>query len=103
VVSVKGGEHVGVGMVRDLHSVMARERAPIGVLLSRSPPSAPMLREAAAVGRFHSEAMGRSYARLQILTIDELFGGKRPDIPLIDPVSFRPTAREGGSGQAQLL
>lgn len=103
VVSVKSGGNVGVNMVRDLHSVMERERAPIGVLLSRTRPSAPMLREAAAVGRFHSEAMGRSYARLQILTIDELFGGKRPDIPLIDPAAFRPTARETNAGQPQLL
>lgn len=104
LVSVKSGEHVGVKAVRDLHSAMEREKAPIGVIVSRSPPSAPMLREAAAVGRFHSEATGRSYARMQILTVDELFDGRRPDIPLVDPtVAFRSAPRESGTAQARLL
>ena len=104
LVSVKGGEHVGVKVVRDLHSVMEREKAPIGVIVSRSLPSAPMLREAAAVGRFHSEATGRSYARMQILTVDELFQGRRPDIPLVDPTAaFRSAPREALPPQAQLL
>ncbi len=104
LVSVKGGEHVGVKMVRELHSVMERERAPIGVMVSRCAPSAPMLREAAAVGRFHCEATGRSYARLQILTVDDLFDGKRPDIPLVDPAAaFRTAAREDAPAQPAML
>jgi DNA modification methylase len=104
LVSVKSGEHVGVKAVRELHSVMERERAPIGVILSRTAPSAPMLREAASVGRFHCEAMGRSYARLQILTVDELFAGRRPDIPLVDPfAAFRTAAREATGEQTRLL
>ena len=62
-----------------------------------------MLREAASVGRFHSEATGRSYARMQILTVDELFDGRRPDIPLVDPAAaFRSAPREA-EVQAQLL
>ncbi len=104
IVSVKGGEHVGVGMVRDLHSVMEREKAPIGVIVSRSSPSAPMLREAAAVGRFRSEATGKSYARLQILTVEELFRGRRPDIPLVDTgAAFRNAPREVTAAQEELF
>ncbi|MEG3180895.1 hypothetical protein [Sphingomonas sp. LT1P40] len=91
-------------MVRDLHSVMEREKAPIGVIVSRSQPSGPMLREAAAVGRFHSEATGKSYARLQILTVDELFCGRRPDIPLIDSgAAFRNAPREATEAQEKLF
>ncbi|WP_331710287.1 DNA methyltransferase, partial [Sphingomonas sp. CCH9-H8] len=102
LVSVKSGERVGV--VRDLHSAMERERAPIGVILTRCPPSAPMLREAAAVGRFHSEATGRSYARMQILTVDELFRGRRPDIPLVDhAAAFRTAPRERVGGEQAVL
>ena len=104
VVSVKSGERVGVGVVRDLHSAMERERAPIGVILTRCPPSAPMLREAAAVGRFHSEATGRSYARMQILTVEELFRGRRPDIPLVDhAAAFRTAPRERVGGEQAVL
>lgn len=105
LVSVKGGERVGVGAVRDLHSAMERERAPIGVIVTRTAPSAPMLREAAAVGRFHCDATGRSYARMQILTVEDLFNGRRPDIPLVDhAAAFRAAPRERvGEGQAVLI
>ena len=95
IVSVKGGENVGVQMIRELHSTMERERAPIGIFITRALPSGPMEREAAAVGRFHADATGRSYPRLQILTLAELFQGKRPDIPFVDPTAaFRRAPRE---------
>jgi site-specific DNA-methyltransferase (adenine-specific) len=91
-------------MIRDLHSVMERERAPIGVFLTKALPSGPMEREAAAVGRFHSDATGRSYPRLQIITLAELFAGKKPDIPFVDPAAaFRRAAREEGGRQGSLL
>jgi site-specific DNA-methyltransferase (adenine-specific) len=104
IVSVKGGDSVGVQMIRDLHSTMEREKAPIGVFITKSLPSGPMEREAAAVGRFHSETTGKSYARLQILTLVDLFKGKRPDIPYVDPgAAFRQAPREDGTKQASLF
>ena len=63
-----------------------------------------MEREKAAVGRFHAEATGKSYPRLQILTLAELFAGKRPDIPWVDPnAAFRRAGREDTGQQQQLL
>ncbi|URW77001.1 restriction endonuclease [Sphingomonas donggukensis] len=104
LVSVKGGDHVGVPMIRDLHSAMERDRAPIGVFITKRNPTTPMTREAAAVGRFHSEAAGRSYQRLQILTLEDLFGGRRPDLPFVDPgAAFRRTSREALASQGRLL
>ena len=104
LVSVKGGEHVGVPMIRELHSAMERDRAPIGVFITRRRPTGPMLREAAAVGRYHAVATGRSYPKLQILTVSELFDGRRPDIPFVDPnAAFRRAGRETTAKQAQLL
>lgn len=104
LVSVKGGENVGVQMIRDLHSAMEREKAPIGVFLTRALPTSAMEREAAAVGRFHAEATGKSYARLQILTLAELFRGVRPDIPYVDATAaFRRAAREDTAKQGSLL
>ena len=103
IVSVKGGDNVGVQMIRDLHSAMEREKAPIGVFVTKALPSGPMLKEAAAVGRFHAEATGKSYPRLQILTLAELFAGKRPDIPWVDPnAGFRRAGREDAGQQRQL-
>ncbi|MES2337350.1 MAG: DNA methyltransferase [Pseudomonadota bacterium] len=104
LVSVKGGENVGVQMIRDLHSAMEREKAPIGVFLTKALPTGAMEREAAAVGRFHSEATGRSYPRLQIITLAELFRGRKPDIPYVDPgAAFRRAGREDSATQATLL
>lgn len=95
LVSVKGGDNVGVNMIRDLHSAMEREKAPIGVFITKALPSSVMEKEAAAVGRFHSELTGKSYARLQIITLAELFQGKRPDIPYVDTAAaFKRAARE---------
>lgn len=104
IVSVKGGDNVGVQMIRDLHSAMEREKAPIGVFITKALPSGPMEKEAAAVGRFHSEATGKSYPRLQIITLAELFQGKRPDIPYVDPsAAFKKAGREDTSRQERLL
>ena len=103
IVSVKGGANVGVTMIRDLHSAMEREKAPIGVFITTTLPTKPMMIEAAAVGRFE-DAWGRTYPRLQILTLAELFQGKKPDIPFVDPsVAFKRAGRETTERQEQLL
>lgn len=105
IVSVKGGTNVGVGMIRDLHSAMEREKAPIGVFITLANPTTAMEKEAAAVGRFHSEATGKSYPKLQILTLPELIQqGKKPDIPFVDAsVAFKKAGREDTTKQGSLL
>jgi site-specific DNA-methyltransferase (adenine-specific) len=103
LVSVKGGNNVSVTMIRDLHSAMEREKAPIGVFISAVPPTRPMETEAAAVGRFESEATGRTYPRLQIITLADLFKGKKPDIPYVDAASIKRAAREDTARQDRLL
>ena len=103
LVSVKGGRNVGVQMIRDLHSAMEREKAPIGIFITLALPSKPMLTEAAAVGRFHAEATGKSYPRLQILTLAELFQGKKADIPFVDSTVLKSAAREDMSKQGKLI
>jgi site-specific DNA-methyltransferase (adenine-specific) len=100
--SVKGGGNVSVNMIRDLHSAMEREKAPIGVFITAALPTRPMETEAAAVGRFEDE-WGRTYPRLQIITLAELFQGRKPDIPFVDPASVKRAKREDTSHQGSLL
>ncbi len=100
LVSVKGGGNLSVTMIRDLHSAMEREKAPIGVFICAGLPTRPMETEAAAVGRFE-DAWGRTYPRLQIITLAELFQGKKPDIPFVDPASVKRAKREDGSAGKQ--
>ena len=103
LVSVKGGKNVSVTMIRDLHSAMEREKAPMGVFLCAGEPTAPMRTEAAAVGLFESEATGKKYPRLQILSLADLFAGKRPDIPWVDGTVLKSAKREDMSSQGSLL
>ncbi|KTT70109.1 DNA methyltransferase [Sphingomonas endophytica] len=104
LVSVKGGDHVGVPMIRDLHSAMVREKATAAVFVTKALPTKPMEKEAAAAGRFTAPATGKSYPRLQIITLAELFAGRRPDLPYIDPsAAFRRAPRENGARQGSLL
>ncbi len=80
ILSVKAGQNVGVSMVRDLAGTVARENAEIGVLISMSVPTAPMIKEAASAG-FYTSPMGGKHAKVQILTIAELLDGKGIDYP----------------------
>ncbi|MEZ5749893.1 MAG: DNA methyltransferase [Caenibius sp.] len=103
IVSVKGGKHVDVKMIRDLHSAMEREKAPFGVFICAALPTGPMEKEAAAVGVWENEYTGRTHPRLQILTLAELFAGKRPDIPWVDASVLKAAKREDQSKQGKLL
>ncbi|OFW62605.1 MAG: hypothetical protein A2Y74_08370 [Actinobacteria bacterium RBG_13_63_9] len=103
IVSVKGGEHVGVGMVRDLKGVLDREKEPIGVLLTLAPPTKEMVTEAAASGFYENDFWGRKFARVQILTVEEMLAGKRPDMPWGKaPFAKAPTEKEKSQQEALL-
>jgi site-specific DNA-methyltransferase (adenine-specific) len=80
VVQVKSGK-VSVKDIRDLSHVVERENAVFGVFLTLEKPSREMKTEAAGKGLYRSLMFGREFMRIQILTIEELFDGKRPDIP----------------------
>lgn len=100
IVSVKGGEHVGVPMIRDLAHVVDREKARIGVFITLGEPTGPMLKEAVKAG-FYETPYGK-YPKLQILTIAQMFEGKQPDIPLVDPTFFKKAPKEVAESQDDL-
>ncbi len=101
IVSVKGGDNVSVPMVRDLKGVMDREKAPIAVFLTLTPPTRPMETEAASAGFY--ELGGRRYPRLQIITIEQALAGTKPAIPLVDTgAAFKRAARETSASQPKL-
>lgn len=95
VVSVKGGETVGVGAVRDLVAVLDRERghAELGILLCAALPTRAMEKEAAAAGFYTCEA--GTFPRIQIVTLAEIFQGRRPKLPFgWSGGTFKAAARE---------
>jgi len=80
IIEVKGGKYVPRD-IRALAAVLKRENAPLGVLLALQPPTKGMKREATTLGKWTLPGHDREYPVLQIVTIDELFEGKLPDLP----------------------
>jgi len=79
IFSVKAGQ-TGVAHLRDLEGVIQRENAEIGVLLLMKEPTRPMNKEAASAGFYESESWGK-FPKIQILTVEELLGGKKVEYP----------------------
>lgn len=96
IVSVKGGG-VGVKDIRELTAVVDRERAKIGVYISLEPHTGPMVQEAAGAGIFDGPT--GKVPKIQLFTIEELFAGKKPRIPLMER-GFKAAAREERNDQS---
>ncbi|HVY19631.1 MAG TPA: site-specific DNA-methyltransferase [Bauldia sp.] len=104
IIEVKGGERVGVDVIHKLKSVVDRENALVGLLISLNPPSREAEKEAAAAG-FAQIDMGTGTMRLrkiQILTVEQLLAGTRPELPLVDSTAFRRAKTENTSSQSEL-
>jgi site-specific DNA-methyltransferase (adenine-specific) len=102
IVSVKGGGNVNVAMVRDLGHVVEREKAKVGVFITLAEATAPMKTEAIKVGFYESPLHGK-FPKIQILTVAELFAGKRPQIPFVDSSAFKAAPKEDTSKQGKLF
>jgi site-specific DNA-methyltransferase (adenine-specific) len=98
IVSVKGGG-VGVKDIRELIAVVDRERAKIGIYISLEPHTEPMTKEAAGAGLYDGPT--GKVPKIQLFTIDELFAGKQPKIPLMER-GFKAAAREERDDQSEL-
>jgi DNA modification methylase len=101
IVSVKGGDNVGVTMVRDLGHVIDREKAKVGVFITLTEPTKPMLIEAVKAG-YYVTNHGK-FPKIQILTIADLFAGRKPQLPWVDPASFRKAVEEVKAKQVSLF
>jgi site-specific DNA-methyltransferase (adenine-specific) len=95
IVSVKAGENVGVSMIRDLKGVIEREKAGIGVFLTLTEPTKPMVTEAASAG-LHEEPGFAPVPRLQIVTIEQAMAlrERAVHLPARRGDTFKQAARE---------
>jgi hypothetical protein len=101
IVSVKGGANVGVAMVKDLTTTVSNEKAKIGLFITLSKPTKPMIAEAAKAG-FYEPPHHAKVPKIQILTIEDLFDGRKPQIPMVSS-GFRKAGREDVDMQGALL
>jgi DNA modification methylase len=91
LLSVKSG-NVDVTMIRDLRGSMERERAEFGIFITLTPPTKPMLREAADAG-YYASPLGGPFPRIQIFTIDELLHGATLQFKELYDATFKKAPR----------
>ena len=96
IISVKGGENVGVAMIRDLKGTLEREKAPMGIFVTLAPPTKPMKTEATAAGYW--ETPWGQMPRIQIVTVEELLTSPTPPlrIPMARSDTYKKAAKEEG-------
>ena len=102
IISVKGAG-TSVKDVRDLGHVIDREKANIGIFITLEKATRPMLEEAALKG-LYSSPNGKSYPRLQVFTIEDIFRGKPLEIPSwLAPIPKAPPVKKARGKTARLL
>ncbi|MGL6211442.1 MAG: site-specific DNA-methyltransferase [Paracoccaceae bacterium] len=104
IVSVKAGDNVGVAMIRDLRGVIEREGAGIGVFLTLTEPSKPMLVEAAGAGQYELPGFA-PVPRIQIVTIEAAMAlrDRAVRLPARRDDGFKRAARETDGGKQGAL
>ncbi|MDX2263874.1 MAG: DNA methyltransferase [Hyphomicrobiales bacterium] len=100
IVSVKAGDNVGVGMIRDLRGVVEREGAGVGVFLTLAEPSRPMLTEAAGAGEYVLPGFA-PVPRIQIVSVKDAMElrDRAVRLPARRDDAFKRAAREDGGKQ----
>jgi DNA modification methylase len=92
VISVKGGEHLNPGMVRDLGRVMERDKHKFGLFIVAAMPTKGVRDEIESHPLIEMQfggdsKQGRRFPAMQVVTIAELIHGPAPKLPpLISPV-----------------
>lgn len=80
-ISVKGGATVNPSMVRDLIGTVEKDGTDQGLLITRTPPTQGMIETAAKAGFYTWPVNGQQFPKIQIITVEQLLEGKRPDLP----------------------
>ena len=87
-----------------LNSDRLREKAEFGFLICTGLPTKPMRDEIAAAGKYKHPLLNREDDRLQVITVAELFQGKRLDLPMARADAVKSAAPRGDAdAQASLL
>lgn len=80
LVQVKGGT-VHRDDIATLKSDVAREKADAGVFITLEKPTKPMISESVDAGNFTLPFSSVPYPKIQILAVEELLRGKKPNLP----------------------
>ncbi len=84
-IEVKGGQHVGVGVLRQLRGILEDDLALMAGLIVMHEPSPRSLSNWASIiaSAGELEVHGRMYPKMQVLTVEEILEGKSFDTPSV--------------------
>ncbi len=103
LVSVKGGAMLNPSMVRDLTGAVHRDRAELGVLITRAKPTKGMYETAAKDGHYTWPGTGQKFQRIQIVSVEDMFRGMLANLPPIHGTyAEAPRAVKGQGEQLEL-
>ena len=98
IASVKGGNQLNPGMVRDLVGTIQSEKAAFGIFICMKKPTKKM-REAAVKAGIYKTPLGVQYQRVQIYTIEDYFNGLKPNIPdIVDNMKAEKQTKSSNDG-----
>lgn len=80
VIQVKSG-HVSVKDIRELRDTITRQNAAMGIFITLEEPTGEMTKEVKVTDPYISPLWKHEYPKIQILTIEQLLNGVKPDIP----------------------
>ena len=101
---MKGG-HLKLDDVRALDSVVTKNGASIGVLISIEEPTRPMREWAANTGSYTSAFNGQKFPRIQLRTIEQLMAGipiERPSGNVAVDETFKKAPKAKGRKDDQI-
>ncbi len=103
LVSVKGGDSLNPGMVRDLVGTVKKDRADMGILITRAKPTKGMYETAIKDGTYLWPGTGQEYPRIQLVTVEDLLRGVIASLPPIHGTyAETPRATKGQGEQLEL-
>ncbi len=103
LVSVKGGDSLNPSMVRDLVGTVKKDRADMGILITRTKPTKGMYETATKDGFYRWPGTGQEYPRIQILSVEDLLRGMIANLPPIHGTyAEAPKATKGQGEQLEL-
>ncbi len=109
IISVKGGDSINPGMVRDLKGTIQSQNADFGILITRKEPTRGMIEEAGKEGSFdycyHEGTIHKKIPKIQLLTVENLFTNPIPiTLPptVIEPYR-KPDIKKDNGQQALLM
>lgn len=82
LVSVKGGKNIGPQFVRDLLGTVQTQKADMGVLITMAEPTRGIIDAVNHAGTYTLPANGQTFPKVQVITIDQLVKGEKPNMPL---------------------